>query len=79
MEVFNDMPNRDSTGPRGAGPLTGRGMGPCSCGMRRGLGRGYGFQNRVVVTKDEEKKMLESELKELELDKQEIQKRLKEL
>lgn len=24
------MPNRDGTGPAGQGPLTGRGMGPCS-------------------------------------------------
>ncbi|MFW6172975.1 MAG: DUF5320 domain-containing protein [Elusimicrobiota bacterium] len=24
------MPNRDQTGPKGEGPLTGRGMGPCS-------------------------------------------------
>ena len=23
------MPNRDGTGPRGNGPNTGRGMGPC--------------------------------------------------
>jgi len=24
------MPNQDGTGPRGFGPLTGRGIGPCS-------------------------------------------------
>ena len=37
------MPNRDKTGPTGAGPLTGRGFGPCG-GSRfnRGFGRGFG-------------------------------------
>ncbi|MDD4785189.1 MAG: DUF5320 domain-containing protein [Candidatus Shapirobacteria bacterium] len=36
------MPNRDRTGPMGMGPLTGRGLGPCGSGLRRGLGFGYG-------------------------------------
>ena len=43
------MPNFDGTGPTGAGPRTGRGMGPCAgswgagYGMRgRGYGRGMG-------------------------------------
>jgi len=35
------MPNRDGTGPDGLGPRTGRGLGPCGCGLRRG-GRGGG-------------------------------------
>ncbi len=26
------MPNRNGTGPQGAGPLTGRGLGPCGRG-----------------------------------------------
>jgi len=33
------MPRLDGTGPRGMGPLTGRGMGWCG-GWRAGLGRG---------------------------------------
>jgi len=46
------MPNEDGTGPEGKGPKTGgqmgdcegakpagRSLGPCGCGMRRGLGR----------------------------------------
>jgi len=43
------MPNGDGSGPRGAGPLTGRGLGSCNTGrsIRRGrgigLGRGRGF------------------------------------
>ena len=52
------MPFGDGTGPRGQGPLTGRGLGPCAGykaygrgfgrgygrGMGRGYGRGPGFQ-----------------------------------
>jgi len=37
------MPNLDKTGPRGQGPLTGRGLGPCGSGLRKGAGRGYGM------------------------------------
>ncbi|MFA5839004.1 MAG: DUF5320 domain-containing protein [Candidatus Paceibacterota bacterium] len=47
------MPNNDGTGPLGKGPktgrqmgncegakpMTGRGLGPCGCGMRRGRGQ----------------------------------------
>ena len=77
------MPNRDGTGPSGQGPLTGRGLGPCGCGMRRGFGRGYGrgfgFRRQVALTKEEEKKILEAELKEIETEKQTIEKRLKEM
>ena len=38
------MPGGDGTGPRGYGPLTGRGLGPCGRGLafRRGFGRGFG-------------------------------------
>jgi len=77
------MPGQDGTGPLGLGPLTGRGLGPCGCGMRRGFGRGYGrgfgFRRQVTLTKGEEKKILEAELKEIDLEKQEIEKRLKEI
>jgi len=44
------MPSEDMTGPRGAGPLTGRGLGPCGTGLgfrrgfrRYGMGFGRGF------------------------------------
>lgn len=52
------MPRRDQTGPAGMGPMTGRGLGPCSGnaqpfyggfgrGFGRGLGRGgFGFHGR---------------------------------
>jgi len=75
------MPNRNGTGPRGCGPQTGRGLGPCGSGMGRGYGRGFGFRcNRsVALTEAEEKKMLEAELKEIEAEKQAIEQRLKEI
>ncbi len=79
------MPGGDGTGPAGMGSLTGKGFGPCGGGMRRGFGRGYGRglglrQTRAVtLTKEEQKKILEAELKELDLEKQEIEKRLKEM
>jgi hypothetical protein len=77
------MPGFDGTGPAGQGTMTGRGLGPCGCGMRRGFGRGFGrrlgFRQQVVLTNEEEKKILEAEFKEIELEKQEIEKRLKEL
>ncbi|MFH1711271.1 MAG: DUF5320 domain-containing protein [Nanoarchaeota archaeon] len=86
------MPIRDGTGPSGQGPMTGRGLGPCGAGLRqgfvqgRGIGRGRGLAlgccpvaNQVALTSEEEKKILEAELKELDLDKVEIQKRLKAL
>ena len=40
------MPGYDRTGPFGAGPMTGRGFGPCGLGLgwrrRFGAGRGMG-------------------------------------
>ncbi len=77
------MPGFDGTGPAGQGAMTGRGLGQCGCGMRRGFGRGFGrrlgFRQQVILTNEEEKKILEAEVKEIELEKQEIEKRLKEL
>lgn len=78
------MPNKDGTGPLGQGSLTGRGLGPCGGGMRRGFGRGFGrgmgrCNRPVTLTETEEKKVLEAELKEIETEKQAIEKRLKEM
>ena len=36
------MPRMDMTGPMGAGPMTGRGLGPCGGGQAFGCGRGRG-------------------------------------
>jgi len=77
------MPRQDGTGPLGQGAVTGRGLGPCGSGMRRGFGRGcgrgFGFRRPITLTKEEEKKILEAELKEVDLEKQEIEKRLNEI
>ncbi len=79
------MPNMDKTGPQGLGPMTGRGMGPCGGGMRRGcgrgfgMGRGFGYRRQVTLTKDEEKKILEADLKDIEVEKEAIQRKLKEM
>lgn len=72
------MSNYDRTGPEGQGPMTGRGLGSCAGRFRECLRRGFGFRKRQVFTKEEEKKFLEKELKEIDLEKQEIEKRLRE-
>ncbi len=64
------MPQLDQTGPRGQGPMTGRGFGSCGGGMRQGWGcrGGYGFGRRFISPKNElaslenDEKMLEEEL-----------------
>ena len=84
------MPNMDKTGPRGQGSRTGRQMGTCGGNsqgntLRRGLGRGRqmgrGLGNcfrrpsepiEINLSKEEQIKILESE-------KAEIEKRLNEL
>jgi len=40
------MPGFDATGPRGLGPGTGWGRGPCGAGMRRGAARSWGQRFR---------------------------------
>ena len=52
------MPGQDRTGPAGQGPLTGRGLGPCTggverkfgfrCGYGRGFGRGFAWRARAL-------------------------------
>lgn len=77
------MPVQDRTGPLGLGPLTGRGLGPCGRGFRRGFGFRAGFYPQIiqpqVITEADEKKILEAELKEIGIETKEIEKRLKEL
>jgi hypothetical protein len=79
------MPAIDKTGPNGQGPLTGRGLGPCGSGFARGFGRGCGrraypsVDSTRTITKNQEKEILEQELEEIEAQKEEIKKRLKEL
>jgi len=89
------MPGYDGTGPFAYGPLTGRGLGPCGRGLgfRRGFGRGRGFRFRRAfpldsiipvyreepITKQDEKKLVQEEIRYLEQDLKELRKRLEEL
>ncbi len=88
------MPGFDRTGPRGEGPLTGRGFGCCRRGFGFGrgfgmrFGRGRGFRNEYTyrypvvapaLTADQEKAMLEDEMKILQEDMESIKKRIEQL
>ena len=44
------MPRGDGTGPTGAGPITGRGLGPCigAGSVRYGTGLGMGLGRRLL-------------------------------
>ena len=57
------MPNMDGTGPDGRGPMTGRGAGKCAPQSRRS-GRGQGAY--VSLSKEEQKKILQEEKKDIE-------------
>lgn len=63
------MPKFDGTGPAGAGPRTGRGMGPCcgGYGWGRGTGAGFGmgYGRRSRFSNDEQKEMLKAEIEDL--------------
>jgi len=78
-------------GPAGSGPGTGRGMGPCCRGMafrrgspqgfNRGFGRGRGFcwnynAESEPLSKEAQKQLLEAEIKRIEAEKSEIERRL---
>ena len=65
------MPGFDGRGPWGR--RAGRGMGPC------GRGFGWRYSEPVTLSKEEQKRVLEAELKELETEKEAIQRKLKEL
>jgi len=77
------MPRQDGTGPQGMGAMTGRGLGPCGSGMRRGCCRGLGWRVRyatpITLTKEEEKKILKADLEDIDAEKEAVQKRLKEI
>jgi len=70
------MPQLDKTGPMGEGPGTGRGMGPCGAGMRRG---GCCGRRRFISPKnelsalEEEEKALEKELETIREEKAALQ------
>ena len=83
------MPRFNGTGPQGLGAGTGRGQGPCGegrgqgpreGGMRRGSGRGFGRRGfngmGQNINQQDEQKILEEELKELENEKRAISERI---
>jgi hypothetical protein len=77
------MPGFNRTGPQGFGAGTGRGLGPCGGGVRRGSGRGFGRRGfngmgRNIHPQDEQK-ILEEELKALENEKRAISERIEDL
>ena len=80
------MPNFDRTGSQGAGPGTGRGMGPCGAGYAwrgrgggwgRGVGVGGGFCRWPWWIQKSGNK--EEILKDLELEKADIEKAIEEI
>jgi len=84
------MPRQDKTGPMGQGALTGRGFGLCGQGLTRrgrfcrmGMGRGFGFGRTfdvpIELSKSDQKKILEAELKEIESEEKEIKAELTKL
>lgn len=85
------MPYRDGTGPDGEGPRTGMRNGPCGHrrhmgGYHMGGGKGYGFgrsdaasDTEMPMTSEEQKRILKAELEELDVEKQALERRLKEL
>ncbi len=64
------MPRFDGSGPLGFGPMTGRGMGPCRCGM------GYG---KRFYSKKDEAEILKQEAEALQEELEAIKERLSEL
>ncbi len=56
------MPGFNKRGPRGLGPMTGRGLGPCGSG----LAQRRRFFGRRRMTESEEKEVLEEEIEMLE-------------
>lgn len=60
------MPGFDGTGPRGNGPLMGRGLGSCNrngmCKQGRGFGRGLGqcFRSSLPQTEANKKEHLQT-------------------
>jgi hypothetical protein len=87
MEVIN-MPRQNGSGPSGAGPMTGRGAGPCGGAFaygRRAGGRGFGWRRfwgyypAPSVSQKEEEAILAEEAQILEEELNAIKARLDEI
>ncbi|MBU0572797.1 DUF5320 domain-containing protein [Patescibacteria group bacterium] len=81
------MPKYDGTGPRGMGPRTGRGFGPCGLGLgwrqrfggERGMGRYFNWNwpqtpKDQLEALDDYKKALEEELEDVSKERVELSK-----
>ncbi|MFC1663887.1 DUF5320 domain-containing protein [Patescibacteria group bacterium] len=77
------MPRYNGTGPLGAGPGTGWGMGPCGGGIgwRRGWGKGWfgKFWGQPKITEKEETDILTEEAEDLEQELKAVKERLTKL
>ena len=76
-----NMPKQDKTGPTGAGPGTGRGMGVCGTGfgIGRSCGRGFGRRSFNALSGYEKKELLKAEIEELKQELHLAEEELKEL
>ena len=82
MRGGENMPGLDRTGPWGAGPITGRGFGPCGLGLgwrqrfgpRRGLGRYFNWN--WPSSPEDQKKALEDYKKALQEEIEDVEKEL---
>lgn len=82
------MPQKDKTGPMGAGPMTGRGMGRCADSSGSGLGRGRGYGRTMCgwfyrkyrnMSENDKKELLKEEISDLKEELQMVEKELGEL
>ena len=69
------MPRFNKRGPRGLGPMTGRGLGPCG----DGLAQRRSFFGRRKMTENEKKEVLKEEVKMLEEELEIVKKELADL
>lgn len=72
------MPRGDKTGPAGAGPMTGRGMGICAdtlnpdfgrgrgCGRGIGRRRGFGARATLPISKAEQLTALKAQMEQIQ-------------
>lgn len=73
------MPNRDTTGPMGMGPGTGRGMGTCCGGGCFGFGIRRGGKRFWMMDKKERELFLKEEAEALKEELQDIEKEIADL
>ncbi|MBU0585945.1 DUF5320 domain-containing protein [Candidatus Micrarchaeota archaeon] len=78
------MPNLDGTGPFGQGKMSGRKMGACAGGVGGNrMGRGnrcrWTDAQSISLSEEDQLKVLEARLKEMDVERSAIEKKLKDL